>query len=71
MPTHATGLTSRKQAEIDRVVRELGDLNDRRKRANENNDLDELERVAAEYEARGMVRMAGEIRMAITIRKAK
>lgn len=54
---------------IEKRIEWLGQLNDRRLRANEANDLDELERVAAEYEAHQMNTMARELRMAIMIRK--
>lgn len=70
MTTHDTGLRTRKQHMIDMVVEQLGQLSDRRRAANEANDLDALEKIAAEYEARKMVRTAQEIRAAIAIRKA-
>lgn len=69
MPTHSTRPNPRKQAAIDLRVEWLGQMSDRRREASEADDLDALEQIAVEYEARKMANTAGEIRKAIAIRK--
>ena len=46
----------------------IGRMNDRRLIANEANDIPELERIAAEYQAHGMTTTAQELRIAIAVR---
>lgn len=76
----ATSQTIRKQrftpkperARIERVIEELGQLNDRRMQALEHNDLAALESVAEAYEARRyMSGTASQVRFAMSLRKGK
>ena len=61
------------RAEIARRIEWLGQLSERRKQANEDNDLLELEAVAHEYEIlhQPCMTIAREIRLAIAVRKRK
>ena len=72
-PRHRTKTIPISRAEIARRIEWLGQLNERRKQANEDNNLLELEAVAHEYEIlhQPCTIIAKEIRIAIAIRKRK
>ena len=62
-------VTYKHSGAIAERIEYLGKLNDRRLIANEANDLDELGRIAAEYESHGMTTTAKELRIAIAVRR--
>jgi hypothetical protein len=64
-----SSVTYKHSGAIAERIEYLGKLNDRRLIANNTNDLDELERIAAEYEAHGMTTTAKELRIAIAVRR--
>jgi hypothetical protein len=54
---------------IDARVEWIGRMADRRVQANATGDLEELERIAAEYEAHHMPMTASQVRLAISLRR--
>ena len=63
----ASGYAQKRNHPIEARIERLGQLNDRRLIANNANDLDELERIAAEYEAHRMTTTAKELLIAIAV----